>query len=86
VGEQPAAAAPRTAQVLARLSRYVTMTPRRIVGGLLLLLALFCLFGLRSHEGLAFWARLLVMVAAGFIGGQVWLGERLPGFHWRTRS
>ena len=54
------------------------MTPRRIVGGLLLLLAVLCLFGLRGHAGMTLAARVLIMEVAGFIGTQVLLGKRLP--------
>jgi hypothetical protein len=62
------------------------MTPRHIVGGLLLLLAVLCLLGLRGHTRMGLYARLLVMVMAGFDGTQVLRGKRLPGFHWRTRT
>ena len=57
------------------------MTPRHVVGGLLLLLAVLCLFALRGHAGIGLYARLLVMLAAGFVGTQVLRGKRLPGFH-----
>jgi hypothetical protein len=57
------------------------MTPRHIVGGLLLLLAVLCLLGLRGQAGTALVARFLVMEVAGFIGIQVFLGRRLPGFN-----
>jgi hypothetical protein len=56
------------------------------VGGLLLLLAVLCLLGLRGHAGMALAARVLGIEVTGFIGMQVFLGQRLPGFHWRTRS
>jgi hypothetical protein len=62
------------------------MTPRHIVGGLLQLLAVLCLFALRGHAGMGLYARLLVMMVAGFVGTQVLCGKRLPGFDWRTRS
>ncbi len=62
------------------------MRPRSIVGGLLLLLAVLCLFGLRGHAGMGLYGRLLVMMVAGFVGTQVLRGKRLPGFNWRTRS
>jgi hypothetical protein len=62
------------------------MTPRHIVGGLLLLLAVLCLFALRGHAGMGLYARLLVMVVAGFDGTQVLRGKRIPGFSLRTRS
>ena len=57
------------------------MTPRRIVGGSLLLLAVLCLFGLRGHAPMALAARVLIMEAAGFIGTQVFFGKRLPGIN-----
>jgi hypothetical protein len=61
------------------------MTPRHIVGGLLLVLAILCLFGVRGHAGMALAARLMVMEVAGFIGMQVFLGKRIPGFSRRTK-
>ena len=54
--------------------------PRLIVGGLLLLLAVLELFGMRGHGGAALCARLLIMEVAGFTGVQVALGKRIPGF------
>ena len=56
------------------------------MGGLLQLLAVLCLFALRGHAGMGLYARLLVMMVAGFVGTQVLCGKRLPGFDWRTRS
>ena len=55
-------------------------TPRYIVGGLLLLLAVLQLLGMRGHAGAALWARVLIMCLTGFIGTQVLQGKRIPGF------
>ena len=59
-------------------------TPRKIVGGLLLVLAALVYMGVFSHPG-APWARLLLACIDAFLGVQVLLGKRIPGFHWRTR-
>jgi Na+/H+ antiporter NhaA len=61
-------------------------TPRKIVGGLLLVLAALVYLGLITHpESAAPWARVLLSCIAAFLGVQVLLGKRIPGFHWRTR-
>ena len=59
-------------------------TPRKIVGGLLLVLAALVYMGVFTHPG-APWARLLLACIDAFLGVQVLLGKRTPGFHWRTR-
>ena len=59
-------------------------TPRKIVGGLLLVLAALVYMGVFTHPG-APWARLLLACIDAFLGVQVLLGKRIPGFHWRTR-
>ena len=58
--------------------------PRKIVGGLLLVLAALVYMGVFTHPG-APWARLLLACIDAFLGVQVLLGKRIPGFHWRTR-
>ena len=60
-------------------------TPRKIVGGMLLVLAALVYLGVFTHPGAAPWARLLLACIATFLGIQVLLGKRIPGFHWRTR-
>ena len=60
-------------------------TPRKIVGGLLLILATLVYVGLFSHPGQAPWTRLLLTCIIAFLGIQVTLGKRIPGFRWRTR-
>jgi len=60
-------------------------TPRKVVGGLLLVLAVLVYLGLITHPGAAPWARVLLSCIAAFLGIQVLLGKRIPGFHWRTR-
>ena len=60
-------------------------TPRKIVGGLLLVLAALVYLGVFTHAGAAPWARVLLSCIAAFVGTQVLLGKRIPGFHWRTR-
>ncbi len=60
-------------------------TPRKIVGGALLVLAALVYLGVFTHPGAAPWARLLLACIAAFLGIQVLLGKRIPGFHWRTR-
>ena len=60
-------------------------TPRKIVGGMLLVLAALVYLGVFTHPGAAPWARLLLACIAAFLGIQVLLGKRIPGFHWRTR-
>ncbi len=60
-------------------------TPRKIVGGLLLVLAALVYLGVFTHAGAAPWARVLLSCIAAFFGTQVLLGRRIPGFHWRTR-
>ena len=59
-------------------------TPRKIVGGVLLVLAALVYMGVFTHPG-APWARLLLACIDAFLGVQVLLGKRIPGFHWRTR-
>ena len=59
-------------------------TPRKIVGGLLLVLAALVYMGVFTRPG-APWARLLLACIDLFLGIQVLLGKRIPGFHWRTR-
>jgi len=59
-------------------------TPRKIVGGMLLVLAALVYLGVFTHPGAAPWARLLLACIAAFLGIQVLLGRRIPGFHWRT--
>ena len=58
--------------------------PRTIVGGALLVLAVLVYLGALSHPGAAPWARVLIASIAAFLGTQVLLGKRIPGFHWRT--
>ena len=60
-------------------------TPRKIVGGVLLVLAALVYLGVFTHPAAAPWARLLLACIAAFLGIQVLLGKRIPGFHWRTR-
>ena len=60
-------------------------TPRKIVGGLLLVLAALVYLGLFTQPGSAPWVRLLLACIDAFLGVQVLLGKRIPGFHWRTR-
>ena len=48
-------------------------TPRKIVD-----------LGVFTHQG-APWIRLLLACIDAFLGVQVLLGKRIPGFHWRTR-
>jgi len=58
--------------------------PRKIVGGALLVLAALVYLGVFTHPGAAPWARLLLACIDAFLGIQVLLGKRIPGFHWRT--
>ena len=58
--------------------------PRKIVGGVLLVLAALVYLGVFTHQG-APWIRLLLACIDAFLGVQVLLGKRIPGFHWRTR-
>ena len=60
-------------------------TPRKIVGGVLLVLAALMYLGVFTHPDAAPWARLLLACIDAFLGIQVLLGKRIPGFHWRTR-
>ena len=60
-------------------------TPRKIVGGVLLVLAALVYMGVFTHPGGAPWIRLLLACVDAFLGVQVLLGKRIPGFHWRTR-
>ncbi len=60
-------------------------TPRKIVGGVLLVLAALVYMGVFTHPSGAPWTRLLLACIDGFLGVQVLLGKRIPGFHWRTR-
>jgi uncharacterized membrane protein YjjB (DUF3815 family) len=60
-------------------------TPRKIVGGLLLVLGSLVYLGLFTHPGAAPWARVLLACIIAFVGTQVTLGKRLPGFRWRVR-
>jgi len=59
--------------------------PRKIIGGLILVLAVLVYLGLLSHPGAAPWTRVLLASIIAFVGTQVTLGKRLPGFRWRTR-
>ena len=60
-------------------------TPRKIVGGLLLVLGALVYLGLFTHPNAAPWIRVLLSCIAAFVGMQVILGKRLPGFRWRLR-
>jgi hypothetical protein len=60
-------------------------TPRKIVGGVLLVLAGLVYLGLFTHPTAAPWARVLLTCMLAFVGTQVILGRRLPGFRWRAR-
>jgi len=60
-------------------------TPRKIVGGLLLVLAALVYLGVFTQPRSAPWVRLLLACIDAFLGVQVLLGKRIPGFHWRTR-
>jgi len=60
-------------------------TPRKIVGGVLLVLAALVYLGLFSHAGAAPWIRVVLTCIIAFVGIQVALGKRIPGFRWRAR-
>jgi len=59
--------------------------PRKIVGGVLLVLAVLVYLGLFTHPAAAPWIRVLLACIAAFVGTQVTLGKRIPGFRRRMR-
>ncbi|HUE29600.1 MAG TPA: hypothetical protein VMR79_01925 [Verrucomicrobiae bacterium] len=60
-------------------------TPRKFVGGVLLILAGLVYLGVLTHPTAAPWVRVLLSCISAFVGTQVLLGKRIPGFNRRTR-
>jgi hypothetical protein len=63
------------------------MTPRALMGALLLVQSGLVYSGILTHHGTKTnLARLVISCIAAFAGTQVLFGRRLPGFRWRARA